>query len=203
MQFAPDRTISYNSFMNAGEIIKVDNLTKTYGKSNKIAALNSLSLSIPLNEKVAIMGPSGSGKSTLLHILGGLDRPSSGHVIVDNQNTMEMSDSDLSHFRNKKVGLIFQSFNLQPYLTAVENVALPLILSGASTKSAATQAVGLLHQMNLYDKSHKFPSQLSGGEMQRVAIARALIHQPAIILADEPTANLDEANADATLLLLP
>jgi putative ABC transport system ATP-binding protein len=165
-------------------------------------ALKDISLEIQPNKKVVIMGPSGSGKSTMLQIIGALDRPSEGTVTVAGQDITALSDDRLSVYRNKTIGFIFQTFNLQTHLNALENVALPLVLGGASQKHANHEAATFLELVGLSEKAARFPSQLSGGEMQRVAIARALVNRPAIILADEPTANLDKDNAETVLTLM-
>ena len=148
------------------------------------------------------MGPSGSGISTLLQLLGGLDKLTSGQINVGGQDLSRLNDSGLSRYRNHTIGFIFQSFNLQSHLTSLENVALPLILGGVSSRAATEEVSGYLDRVHLMDKIDKYPAQLSGGEMQRVAIARALVRQPTIILADEPTANLDKENAENVQLML-
>jgi len=173
-------------------IIRTENLTKTYSTAGiETKALDSVSLSIEPGEFVAIMGPSGCGKSTLLHMLGGLDRPSSGEVWINDQAISKMRDDDLTRIRRREIGFVFQFFNLIPVLSAVENAALPLRLDGVSKNSAETAAKTWLERFELADRTLNRPDQLSGGQQQRVAIARALVAEPKLILADEPTGNLD------------
>ncbi len=148
------------------------------------------------------MGPSGSGKSTMLQLIGGLDVPTSGEVVVAGRPVHSLGDTDLSQYRNEYIGFVFQTFNLQTFYTAAENVALPLVLGGVSPHEAKARAAAALEKVGLGDKLDRMPSQLSGGEMQRVAIARALVHDPKVILADEPTANLDRENAERVLGLM-
>jgi putative ABC transport system ATP-binding protein len=185
-------------------IIEVRNLKKSYshGEGNLTHALRGASLSIKRGEFTSIMGPSGSGKSTMLHLMGGLDRPTSGSVLIDNQPIETLSDDELSLFRRRKLGFIFQFFNLLPTLTAIENVALPLLLDGQSLTKVSPRAEELLIFMGLKDRMHHRPDQLSGGQMQRVAIARALVTNPLLILADEPTGNLDSETGKAVLSML-
>lgn len=173
-------------------IIHLENIRKSYylGK-NELPVLNGISLDIYKNEYVALMGPSGSGKSTLMNILGCLDSLSGGKYILNNKDVSRMPDNDLAVVRNKEIGFVFQQFNLLPRLTAAENVALPLIYSGTSKKERIERAMAVLTKVKLEDRSHHKPNELSGGQAQRVAIARALINNPSIILADEPTGNLD------------
>jgi putative ABC transport system ATP-binding protein len=149
-----------------------------------------------------IMGPSGSGKSTLLHLIGGLDRPSSGDLLVDGRLIGQMADDQVTLFRRNKIGFVFQFFNLLPTLTALENVALPLVLDGRSKSEAENQAQALLKQVGLEQRKRHLPEELSGGEIQRVAMARALAFNPPLLLADEPTGNLDSNNGNAVLSLL-
>lgn len=173
-------------------IIQVRDLRKTYIMGEEtIHALRSVSLDIFKNEYVALMGPSGSGKSTLMNILGCLDSPSSGSYILNSIDVSSMSDSELAEVRNKQIGFVFQTFNLLPRLSALENVALPLVYAGMSKKDRLEKAAAVLEQVNLKDRMSHKPNELSGGQRQRVAIARALVNDPAIILADEPTGNLD------------
>jgi ABC-type lipoprotein export system ATPase subunit len=167
-----------------------------------VAALRNVSLEIKSGEFVSIMGPSGCGKSTLLHLAGGLDSPSSGEVWFEKQPIHKMSEHELSLFRRKNVGVVFQFFNLLPQLTVVENVYLPLRLLSVSTKESEAQALELLEKVGLKGKSNRLPAELSGGEQQRVAIARALIHRPQLVLADEPTGNLDTTTSDVVLKIL-
>jgi putative ABC transport system ATP-binding protein len=159
-------------------------------------------LEIPAGAFAAIMGPSGSGKSTLLHLIGGLDRPTSGELLVDGRLLAQMSDDQLTLFRRAKIGFVFQFFNLMPSLTALENVALPLVLGGISRTAAELRAQQLLARVGLQRRATHLPDQLSGGEIQRIAIARALAYSPPIILADEPTGNLDSKTGEAILELL-
>jgi putative ABC transport system ATP-binding protein len=156
-----------------------------------LEVLKGVSLEIYKNEYVALMGPSGSGKSTLMNILGCLDTPTQGIYILNGQDVSKMEDNDLAEIRNKEIGFVFQQFNLLPRLTALENVALPLIYAGLSKKQRNERAKHVLDLVNLTDRSTHKPNELSGGQSQRVAIARALVNDPAIILADEPTGNLD------------
>ena len=159
-------------------------------------ALNNISFSIDKGEFVAIMGPSGSGKSTLMHILGALDTPTSGKYILDEEDVSKLSKDQLAEIRNKKIGFVFQSFNLLPRTTALKNVALPMIYAGVSKKERFEKAKILLKQVGLEDRMEHTSSQLSGGQMQRVAIARALAMNPSIILADEPTGNVSSGQSD-------
>ena len=158
---------------------------------NVLEVLKGVSLDIYKNEYVALMGPSGSGKSTLMNILGCLDTPTAGKYILNQQDVSKMEDNSLAEVRNKEIGFVFQQFNLLPRLTALENVALPLVYAGISKKQRNEKALHVLDMVNLSDRSHHRPNELSGGQSQRVAIARALVNDPAIILADEPTGNLD------------
>jgi ABC-type lipoprotein export system ATPase subunit len=168
----------------------------------EIAALDGVSLEILAGTLTAIMGPSGSGKSTLLHLIGGLDRPTHGELLVDGRLIAHMSDDQLTLFRRAKVGFVFQFFNLISSLTAVENVALPLVLGGTSKAAAEERADQLLARVGLEQRRKHLPAQLSGGEIQRIAIARALAYNPPIILADEPTGNLDSKTGESILELL-
>jgi len=173
-------------------IIHLENIRKNYfmGK-NVLEVLKGVSLDIRKNEYVALMGPSGSGKSTLMNILGCLDTPTAGNYILNQQDVSKMEDNALAEVRNKEIGFVFQQFNLLPRLTALENVALPLVYAGMSKKQRNEKALHVLDLVSLTDRSHHRPNELSGGQSQRVAIARALVNDPAIILADEPTGNLD------------
>ncbi len=174
------------------EVIKIETLYKQYNLGTQIIpVLKGLDLSIFKNEYVALMGPSGSGKSTLMNIIGCLDTPTSGTYILNGKNVSQMNDNELAEVRNKEIGFVFQQFNLLPRLTALENVALPLVYAGIAKKEREEKAKFVLEQVNLADRSHHKPNELSGGQCQRVAIARALINNPSIILADEPTGNLD------------
>lgn len=158
---------------------------------NVLEVLKGVSLDIYKNEYVALMGPSGSGKSTLMNILGCLDTPTSGKYILNDQDVSKMPDNSLAEVRNKEIGFVFQQFNLLPRLTAMENVALPLVYAGMNKRQRNEKAMHVLEMVNLSDRSQHRPNELSGGQSQRVAIARALVNDPAIILADEPTGNLD------------
>ena len=173
-------------------IIHLENIRKSYflGKQ-ELPVLKGISLDIYKNEYVALMGPSGSGKSTLMNILGCLDSPTGGSYVLNGKDVSRMPDDDLAAVRNKEIGFVFQQFNLLPRLTAAENVALPLIYGGVPKKERIERAEAVLVKVKLDDRMHHKPNELSGGQCQRVAIARALINNPAIILADEPTGNLD------------
>jgi len=174
------------------DLIILDKLVKTYTLGDyEIHALRGIDLTIKEGEFVAIMGPSGSGKSTLMNILGCLDRPSSGRYILDSLDVSSLNRDQLAEIRNKKLGFVFQSFNLLSRTSAIENVELPLLYNGNTTKEKYQKAMKALEMVGLKDRANSAPNQLSGGQQQRVAIARALINEPAIILADEPTGNLD------------
>jgi putative ABC transport system ATP-binding protein len=184
-------------------VLEARDLKKVYFRGEqKVEALKGISISLSRGEFTSIMGPSGSGKSTLLHIIGGLDRPTSGTVRLDGQAIESYSDDDLSAFRRRRLGFIFQFFNLLPTLSALENVALPLLLDGQAIQKVTPKAKELLSQMGLENRIHHRPDQLSGGEMQRVAIARALVTDPLLILADEPTGNLDTKTGSTVLQIL-
>ena len=173
-------------------IIHLDNLKKNYYLGRQVVeVLKSISLDIMKNEYVALMGPSGSGKSTLMNILGCLDTPTSGKYILNGNDVSRTTDNDLAEVRNKEIGFVFQQFNLLPRLTAAENVALPLVYAGVPKRQRIEKAMYVLQKVNLADRSHHKPNEMSGGQNQRVAIARALVNDPSIILADEPTGNLD------------
>ena len=172
--------------------------SRSYGRP-PVTALKEVTLEISRGEFVAITGPSGSGKSTLLNLLGGLDHPTSGEVVVDGIHLEKAGDAELTLYRRTKLGIVFQFFNLLPSLTVVENVELPLLLRGDSPDRIRTRAMEMLDQVGMVHRSGHFPHQLSGGEMQRAAIARALIHEPSLLLADEPTGNLDSENATQVL----
>ncbi len=173
-------------------IIKLEEIRKSYfmGK-NELSVLKGLSLDILKNEYVALMGPSGSGKSTLMNIIGCLDSPTGGRYILNGQDVSKMADDALADVRNKEIGFVFQQFNLLPRLSALENVALPLVYAGMTKKDRLEKAMAMLEKVDLADRSHHKPNELSGGQCQRVAIARALVNDPSLILADEPTGNLD------------
>jgi len=174
------------------KIIETHEISKVYKMGNNIVnALQSISISIDKGEYVAFMGPSGSGKSTLMNIVGCLDSPTNGRYRLNNQEVSEMTENELAMIRNKEIGFVFQTFNLLPRASALENVALPLIYAGYSKDEREEMAMAALESVNLADRYHHKPNELSGGQRQRVAIARALVNNPSIILADEPTGNLD------------
>ena len=183
------------------EILRVENLVKTYGGGEaEVRALNDVSFSVQKGEFVAIMGPSGSGKSTLLHILGGVDRPSSGRVLIEGTDIYALDETKLAIFRRRQIGLIYQFYNLIPVLDVEENITLPLLLD--ERKPDKQQLSDLLSTLNLSDRAKHLPNQLSGGQQQRVSIGRALVNSPALMLADEPTGNLDSANSADIVRLL-
>ncbi|MBS1593480.1 MAG: ABC transporter ATP-binding protein [Bacteroidetes bacterium] len=174
------------------EVIQISHLRKTFRLGDQVInALNDVSLTISKNEYVALMGPSGSGKSTLMNILGCLDSPSAGSYRLNNTEVAKMTDDQLAYVRNKEIGFVFQTFNLLPRLTALENVALPLIYAGMGGKERQQRAEYVMEQVGLKERMGHKPNELSGGQRQRVAVARALVNSPSIILADEPTGNLD------------
>lgn len=174
------------------EIINIKGIKKFYKVgTQEVKALNGVDISIMQNEYVAIMGPSGSGKSTMMNILGCLDSPSGGSYILNGTDVSKMVDNELAEVRNKEIGFIFQSFNLLPRYTALDNVALPLIYSGLGKAERDSRAKEAIESVDLIDRMHHKPNELSGGQRQRVAVARALVNKPSIILADEPTGNLD------------
>ena len=178
--------------MSVYPVIHLEDIHKSYFMGKQaINVLNGITLNIRKNEYVALMGPSGSGKSTLMNILGCLDSPTSGTYILNNRDVSKVADDFLAEVRNKEIGFVFQQFNLLPRLTALENVALPLIYAGISKKQRTEMAMEVVKKVGLEDRSHHKPNELSGGQCQRVAIARALVNNPSIILADEPTGNLD------------
>lgn len=184
-------------------IIKIDNLTKVYQNGNNcLTVLNNVSLSIRNHEFVSITGPSGSGKSTLMNMIGCLDIPTSGNIFIDNAEVDRMNENELAEIRNLKIGFIFQSFNLLNKLTAIENVELPLIYRGINAQKRREKSVKFLKLVGLENRMHHLPSQLSGGQQQRVAIARALAGEPPIILADEPTGNLDSKSGQEVMRIL-
>lgn len=184
-------------------MIRLENVVKDYRRGEQeVRALNGVSLRLDKGQFLSIMGPSGSGKSTLLNLIGGLDQPTTGEVFLDGEPLHGISDDALTLVRRKKVGFIFQFFNLLPMLTAVENVALPLLLDGLSFSCIKDKAVQMLEMVGLQGRIEHRPEQLSGGEMQRVAIARALISNPSVLLADEPTGNLDSQRSQEILEIL-
>ena len=173
-------------------IIHINDLRKSYFMGQQeLQVLKGVALNINKNEYVALMGPSGSGKSTLMNILGCLDTPTSGTYVLNGKDVSKMEDNSLAEVRNKEIGFVFQQFNLLPRLTALENVALPLIYAGIKKSERNEKALQMLELVNLTDRSHHKPNELSGGQCQRVAIARALVNDPSLVLADEPTGNLD------------
>lgn len=182
-------------------VLKTENLTKTYGSGeNEVTALDHANLSVEQGEFTAIVGTSGSGKSTLLHMLGGLDRPASGKVYVENKDIFSLNDESLTIFRRRKIGFVFQSFNLVPTLNVYENIVFPIQLDGNKVDDRFVDEI--IHYLGLEKMKKRLPNQLSGGQQQRVAIARALATKPAIILADEPTGNLDTKTSQDVLSLL-
>jgi putative ABC transport system ATP-binding protein len=184
-------------------MMELREVTKHYPQGRRIVrALRGVSLHIGAGKFVSIMGPSGSGKSTLMHLLGALDTPTSGEVLFQGRPLQSLPDRELALLRRQRIGFIFQFFNLLPTLTAVENVALPLLLAGHSRGKALPPARAVLERVGLAERAEHFPDELSGGEMQRVAIARALVIEPEAVLCDEPTGNLDSANSEEVLKLL-
>jgi putative ABC transport system ATP-binding protein len=184
-------------------LIQTENLTKVYGKGEAaVVALDHVSMSVNPGEFVAVMGPSGCGKSTLLHLLGGLDRPTEGNVRIDGSSLSSLSDDALTRIRRRKIGFVFQFFNLIPILSSVDNAALPLILDGKNSAQAKEKATEWLQKVGLGARLGSRPDQLSAGQQQRVAISRALISDPMLVLADEPTGNLDSRASDEIAALL-
>ncbi|UOQ49082.1 ABC transporter ATP-binding protein [Gracilibacillus caseinilyticus] len=182
-------------------ILQIDNLSKVYGKGETaVKALDDVSFSVKKGEFVVIIGPSGSGKSTLLHLLGGVDRPTSGNVLVDNTDIYKLNETQLAIFRRRQIGLIYQFYNLIPILSVEENITLPLLLD--QQKVDPKQFNDIVSILGLGNRLSHLPNQLSGGQQQRVSIGRALIGNPAIMLADEPTGNLDSKNSDEIMELL-
>lgn len=184
-------------------VISTENLHKSYGtKEQKVHALKGLNISIEEGEVVGVMGPSGCGKTTLLNCLSGLDSIDDGTILIQGKTLTNLNDDQLSELRAKKMGFVFQTYNLLPVLSAVENVELPLLVSGFSGKEARMKALGKLAEVELEDRQHHLPAELSGGERQRVTLARALVNDPAIVWADEPTGNLDSGNEKLIMDLL-
>lgn len=183
------------------EILRVENLVKTYGQGdNKVNAVDGISLSVNKGEFVAIVGASGSGKSTLLHLLGGVDRPTSGKIFIDGNEINSMNNDKLAVFRRRQIGIVYQFYNLIPILTVEENVSLPCDLDG--NKPDKERMALILKSLGLYDRRNHLPNELSGGQQQRTSIARALINNPAILLADEPTGNLDSKSTEEIMSIL-
>jgi len=184
-------------------MINIKNISKIYNiGSEKLTVLDDVSLNIEKGEFVAIVGPSGSGKSTLMNMIGGLDRPSRGEVIIEGEDISKFKDKKMSKFRNEKIGFVFQSFNLESTLTALENVMMPLMIAGVSDKEMKVKAKSVLEALGMGDRMKHKPTELSGGQRQRVSIARALVNDPKIILADEPTGNLDSNSGAAAMDML-
>lgn len=190
------------SHMPRHSMVHLQNVSKDYGDGKVVKALRNVTLSIDRGERVACMGPSGSGKSTLLNLICGLDEATSGTVLFEGIDLAKLDDDSRTRLRREKIGMIFQSFNLMPTLSALENVSLPLRLQGVRKSEAEKRALTMLERVGLTDRSAHRPDELSGGERQRVAIARALIFQPSLLLADEPTGNLDSATGHEILTLL-
>ena len=183
------------------EILKVENLSKVYGTGEgEVRALDGVSFSVPKGQFLAIIGPSGSGKSTLLHILGGVDRPTSGKVFLEDQDVFAQDEDHLAIFRRRQVGLIYQFYNLIPVLNVTENITLPVLLDGRKVDQKRLEE--LIRELNLTGREKHLPNQLSGGQQQRVSIGRALMNAPALLLADEPTGNLDSRNSQEIVSLL-
>jgi putative ABC transport system ATP-binding protein len=183
--------------------VVVDNVTKRFRQGDRaVVALRGISLEVPRGQFLAVMGASGSGKSTLLHLVGGLTRPDEGKVVIDGTDIGALNDRELTLFRRRNIGLVFQSFNLIPTLTAEENLSLPLMLDRKNGQVTSDRIDDLLNQLGLTGRRHHRPDAMSGGEQQRVAIGRALVSDPAVILADEPTGNLDSVNSKAVCELL-
>jgi putative ABC transport system ATP-binding protein len=194
--------VTYDSVVTSAPIVQLDSVSKTYFKpdgSIAVEALRSVSMSIPRGQYVAIMGASGSGKSTMMNVLGCLDRPTGGRYILDGQPVEKMPDDELSGYRGRKIGFVFQAFNLIPQLTIRENVEVPLFYQQVSRVERHRRAAKLLDLVGLGDRLEHRPMELSGGQQQRAAIARALVSEPAVIMADEPTGNLDSATGRAVL----
>lgn len=183
------------------ELLRVENLCRTYGQGeNRVQALDHVSFTVEKGEFIAIIGPSGSGKSTLLHILGGVDRPTSGKVYMDGQDVYAQNGEQLAIFRRRQVGLVYQFYNLIPVLNVVENITLPVLMDGRQVNEERLQE--LMATLKLHGKENALPNQLSGGQQQRVSIGRALMNAPAVVLADEPTGNLDSRNSQEIVELL-
>ena len=186
-----------------GTMIRVDHVTKSYRRDKiEIPVLRDISIDVPTGEFLALMGPSGSGKTTLLNLIAGIDRPNAGKIVVNGTEIASLGESDLARWRARHVGFIFQFYNLLPVLTAFENVELPLLLTGLSRKEKRKHVESALNLVGLGDRIHHYPKQLSGGQEQRVAIARAIVTDPTILVADEPTGDLDKVSAGEIMDLL-
>ena len=184
-------------------VLSADNLSKTYISGEaRVNALAGVSFAVERGDFVALMGPSGCGKSTLLHLCGAMDRPTTGTLRLNDRDLSSMEDDELTRVRREQVGFVFQFFNLLPTLTVADNIALPCLLAGAGAAEAESRAKSLADRVGIAHRLHHYPQQISGGEMQRAAIARALVHQPALIVADEPTGNLDSENGANVMALL-
>ncbi len=183
-------------------MIELENVTRSYGEGKTVYALNAVSLQIMRGERVAVMGPSGSGKSTLLNLVCGLDEPTAGAIRIDGVDIARLDDDARTRLRREKIGMVFQTFNLLPTLTATENVSLPLRLQGVARKQAEQRANRMLEKVGLSGRTTHRPDEVSGGERQRIAIARALIFEPPVLLADEPTGNLDSTTGEEILSLM-
>jgi putative ABC transport system ATP-binding protein len=200
---SPAAKVSGNGHGEQGAFLRLVNLSKAYQEGDRRrVVLQDASVEFGRGEFVALLGRSGSGKSTLLNLVSGIDRPDGGEVWIGGQELTAMSERDRTLFRRRQIGFVFQFFNLIPTLTVVENVALPVELNGASPRSARASAERLLDAVGLLDRADAYPDKLSGGEQQRIAIARALVHDPELVLADEPTGNLDENTGESVLALL-
>ena len=188
---------------NSQILLSAKNLCKTYNEGKMVTeVLKNVSFDIHSKSLLAIIGSSGSGKSTLLHLLGGLDKPTSGEIIFKSQQLNQLSEKEKAHLRNQEIGFVYQFHHLLPDFSALENVAMPLLISGAKPNDAKKRAMAMLESVNLVKRANHRPSELSGGERQRVAIGRALINNPALVMADEPTGNLDKTTADSIFDLL-
>jgi len=184
-------------------MLVVEKAEKVYGDIERgVAALRGVSFQVGAGDFIALMGPSGCGKSTLLHLVGGMDRPTHGSIELDGARLDSLGEEALAKIRRKKIGFVFQFFNLLPTLTVAENVALPMMLDGAASRASRARSLELLDRVGLGDRASHFPAELSGGEMQRAAVARAIVNDPAIVLADEPTGNLDSRNGEQVMNLL-
>jgi putative ABC transport system ATP-binding protein len=196
-------TLNLETSFKGAPIAVVERASKIYGLAeNKLIALNEVSLTIQAGQSVALIGRSGSGKSTLLNLLGAVDRPTSGSIIIDGTHLSKMTDGQLALFRRRRLGYVFQSFHLVPSLTVFDNVAVPWTLDRAMTAARKNEINDLLNRLGVADKSRRYPDELSGGQQQRVAVARAIVHRPALLLADEPTGNLDAQTGRVILDLL-